>query len=61
MMGGGRLKPTTTLSKNEDGTFNLLIQDGKGRVVLFVRSITFREAVYEIEMRMYTKEGDDGN
>lgn len=55
------MKRTTTLSKCDDGSFNLLIQDEKGRVVLFKRGIPFREAVCEIEMRMYTKEETDGD
>ena len=53
------MKQTTTLSKNEDGTFNLLIQDERGHVSLWERKIPFREAVMEIENRMYLKEGEE--
>lgn len=53
------MNQTTTLSKNEDGSFNLLIQNERGRIVLWKRGIPFREAVYEIEMRMYAEEEND--
>lgn len=53
------MKRTTTLSKNEDGSFNLLIQNEKGRILFWKRGIPFREAAYEIENRMYVEEEND--
>lgn len=51
---------TSTLSRVGDDEYNLLIQNEKGRVLLFKQGIPFREAVAEIENRMYlTEEADD--
>lgn len=48
-------KETSTITKNDDGTYNLLIQNERGHVTMEKRSIPFSEAVYELEMAMYVK------
>lgn len=50
---------TSTLSRVGDDEYNLLIQNEKGRVLLFKQGIPFREAVAEIENRMFLKEEED--
>lgn len=50
-------KETTTISKNDDGTYNLLIQDKSGRVVLFIRRIPIDEAIEKMKMHMGAENG----
>lgn len=50
-------KETTTISKNDDGTYNLLIQDKSGRVVLFKRRIPLDEAIAELKANMEEENG----
>lgn len=52
---------TCTLSRVGENKYNLLLQDAKGRVLLFKRDIPFHEAVAEIENRMYMTEAENGD
>lgn len=47
---------TCTLTRKENGLYDLLIRDKKNRVILQRRDIPFEEAVYCIEMTMYVSE-----
>ena len=51
---------TCTLTRKDNGLYDLLIRDKKNRVVLQKRDITYSEAVYCIEMTMYVSEENDG-
>lgn len=43
---------TATLSHNGDKTYNLLIQDMKGRVLLFLRNVPYEKVMEEIHKNM---------
>lgn len=51
---------TCTLTRKENGLYDLLIRDKKNRVILQRRDIPFEEAVYCIEMTMYVSGEDNG-
>ena len=51
---------TCTLTRKDNGLYDLLIRDKKNRVVLQKRDITYSEAVYCIEMTMYVSEEQNG-
>lgn len=45
-----------TVSRNEDGTYNLVYQGEDGSVEICLAGVSFLEAVAEIENRMYQNE-----
>ena len=51
---------TCTLTCVGENSYNLLIQNPKGHVVMYKREVPFWEAVAEIENRMYISEESDG-
>lgn len=50
---------TCTLTRKENGKYDLVIRDKKNRVLFNVRDITYKDAVFYIEMTMYTSEGNN--
>ena len=42
-------KKSCTLSATGDGLYNVLIQDENGRIVSYVRRVSFERAIREIE------------
>ena len=43
---------TATLSRNRDNTYNLLIQDLKGRILVHLRNIPYEKVMEEINRNM---------
>ena len=44
-----------SITRNEDGTYNVTLQEAGGEVELCLAKVSFLEAVAEIENRMYLK------